>query len=78
MGEVEGLIEEIGAFPEKIQEAADGAKGDIEGMEDFGAKMKAGSAVAGAIKDCKKCVTVLLSDLKSIKGEVTELKDCGE
>lgn len=35
VGEIDGLIEEIGEFPGKIQDAADGAKADIDAIEDF-------------------------------------------
>jgi len=44
----------------------------------MGAKMKAGAAVAGAAKDCKKCCQILLGDLNGVKDDLMEFKKCGE
>lgn len=39
--------------------------------------MKAGKAVAGAVKDAKNCCQILIGDLTNVKDELIELKDCG-
>ena len=52
---IEPLIAEIGEFPGKIQEAADGCKDNIDAMEDMMEKAKASAAVAKAVKDAKNC-----------------------
>jgi len=73
---IEPLITEIGEFPGKVTEAADGAKGDIDAMEDFMTKAKAGAAVINATKDCKKCCEILIGDLTNCKNDLLALKTC--